>query len=156
MESENLTEVRKKILELQQQEKKLEDEQSKDKIAEFLKLEWTKDCEAFLKIYPYAGAGMDAYSLVIPQLKTMSIGKFYPSIAVLFVFGDPKKSYEYNISYRQSSFQEEYPCLATSDPKTLIEFLNKVKFKKVHYDETKLNILLAAKSANEWTNTIVI
>ena len=65
------------------------------------------------------------------------------------MFGDPKKSYEYNISYRQSSFQEEYPCLATSDPKTLIEFLNKVKFKKVHYDETKLNVLLAAKSANE-------
>lgn len=80
MESENLTEVRKKILELQQQEKKLEDEQSKDKIAEFLKLEWTKDCEAFLKIHSHAGAGMHAYSLVLPQLRNMSIGKFYRSI----------------------------------------------------------------------------
>lgn len=124
--------------------------QEKEKIDEFLKLEWTKEYEVFLKCRDLDCVGLPNYHLLIPALSRQdcNLGKFR-STGLIFVFGDCAKPYEYNISYRQEGYEYEYPCFTTSCPQILIEFIGKIKFRKIHYDETRLSLLLAAKTANE-------
>ena len=148
--STDLQEINDQILSLNRQRTEMLATQEKEKIDEFLKLEWTKEYEVFLKCRDLSCAGLPTYYLLIPDLNRQdcNIGRF-DSTGLIFVFGDCTKPYEYNISYRQNGYEHSCPCFTTSCSQILIEFISKVKFKKIHYDETRLSLLLAAKTANE-------
>ena len=149
MSIEQITDIEIQLRDLTEQKRKLLGIQEADKIAEFRKLEWTKDYAAFLKINPLVCAGLPGYFIVIPELGGLDcrIGKFRSS-GHIFMFGDEKKPYEYNITYEQHAFNQEYPCFSTSCSNRLMEFLDKVKFKNIDYDKRTLSVLLAAKAAN--------
>jgi hypothetical protein len=136
----DLNEINSQILELQTKRDKLFSEKEQSKIDEFKKLEWTKDQEVFLKIPQLLVTGLPAYILLVPGLKI----HFHKDI---FIYGDESKNYENNIMFGRS-YPEEYFGFFTSCSKTLIEFLDKVKFKKVHYNEMQLAVLSAAERAN--------
>lgn len=104
-------------------------------------LDWTKNCNARLKIHDFGGigCGLPKYSI--------------------FVFGDvPKtdrpvliidnKRYENNLYYSKSN--DLYEIINnyrfyTSDFCTMINFLDIVKFAKLDYDTIALRVLLAAR-----------
>lgn len=135
-----IDELNHQILELNNKRNKLVSDQEQSKIEEFLTLKWTKHFDAFLKVNPYAVAGLPTYELLIPNCP-------YIFSKTIHVFGE-SSYYENNINYG-ISYTHKYQSLSTSSWETLVKFLSGIKFKTLDYNKDMLTILLAAKQCNE-------
>lgn len=141
--TDKIDELNQQLNRLNRERNELIKEKEKQKIEDFRKLEWTSLYDVYLYISESVCAGLPTYRISIPGLSNM----FYTS-SVLFIFGDEKLQYEYNISYRDHDYGTNHPSLTTSCPNRLIEFLEKVNFKSISYNNKTLSVLLAAQSAN--------
>lgn len=143
---EEIREINLAFNEIQQKREAMLKLQEEQKLAEFKKLEWTKDCVALLDICPYGGVGLPTYTLKVGG-PTPKFDCYFNS-AVCVMGSD--KNYQNNITYRSPNhFRGDFPTFETSNHDLMIEFLKTVKFKQLEFDKKHLAVLLAAKEVSE-------
>ncbi len=102
-----------------------------------LSLEWTKECSAKLQINHFFAAGIPKY-----QIFLSNNAPYCPNtIEVMSLYSE---NYTHAMIYSSKSY-DSGPCFYTSSNQTLINFLNKVQFKSLEYDQNILELLLSVK-----------
>lgn len=136
----DLNKINEEINKLQQERKRILDEQNKSKIEEFKKLEWTKKCRGILRVDSWGAAGLPKYKISlfgdIPMFNTNDI---------LTLMGN-SKNYTQNINYKESDFGSYCPCIFTNNKDILIEFILKAQFLNIEYDKDTLGLFQALQS----------
>jgi hypothetical protein len=143
MDSIELQEVNKQISELQLRKAALVLKETQKDVDFIAGLTWLEGCSLRLEI-----CGIYAYGL--PRFKLHVLEPELPyTLNHINIYGTNKNS-TYNIVYsNRDMYGTESKYMYTSCTKTLVEFLSKYKFKSVGYDKDVLEILLAARNANE-------
>jgi hypothetical protein len=118
--------------------KKYHEELNKQSTEELLSLEWTKDCDASLRIETLYGAGM-------PRFKLWLHGKIplYKGTLTIVKSGI---DYLHDIVYSSdywNSFDgcNKSPCVFTYKESSLFDFLNSARFKSFSFPERDLELL---------------
>ena len=141
---QEISELDKQILELTEKKVNLYAKIEDDKLEEFKKLEWTKDCLALVQYTSMGGIGFADY-----QIKLSNAPKFYGTNRHITIAGDQNSCCYQNLVYKSGDF-EDFACFETSNVDLLIELLGKVKFKKLEYPKNLFRVLEAvAKKAAE-------
>ncbi len=139
---DNLGDINTEIERLKQKRADLLNRRQFESEEEIRDLEWTKECHARLEINQLATVGLPAYSIHV-------YGKKLPhTVEGITVMGE-SRLYEENMLFGGKSFTSNNSTFYTSSEKMLLEFLQKVEFKKLDFDERALRVLLAAKEVKE-------
>lgn len=111
-------------------------------------LEWTKECEAHVHVTQILAVGMPAFTISVSGPVPIM-----PSNGPVTVHGD-HKNYEKNVEFGNRSGLIQWdghnsspPCFYTSSEDALEDFLSRVTFKRVRFNERHLRVLLAAHNA---------
>lgn len=142
---QQISELDKQILELTEKKVDLYAKIEDDKLEEFKKLEWTKDCLALLHYTSMGGIGFADF-----QIKLSNAPKFYGTNRHINLAGKEHSCSYQNLVYK-SGDMEDFSCFETSNVDLLLELLAKVKFKKLEYPRNLFRVLeaVAKKAAEE-------
>lgn len=144
-----LEQINAEYFELQKKREELLKEKEQEKVDEFLKLEWTKNCYALLEISPWVAAGLPTYILKVGDLKD-EIPKFDSYLnSSLTVMGN-SRDYQQNITYH--SKRDSFATFETSNHEIFIKFIQTVKFKEIRYNEKHYLVLEAIKNTQSNKN----
>lgn len=132
----NLNELNTEISELQERRQNLLNQQKLKKEQSIQDLQWTKDYKAVLQINSLSGAGLPKYSILV-------YGNPPSCMSPIVVMGEHSLC-EYNMLYGKD-LMADIPCFYTSNTEVLLEFLEKVQFQSIEFDEELLRILEAVK-----------
>lgn len=117
------------------------------KIEKIRNLDWTKGCQAWLRIEPICGAGLPKYKVIVAGCEIPD----FPYLERIVEVMGSSKNYENNITLHKDSYDLDASYFATSSEEMLIEFLGKAKFKSLDYDKQLLKVLKAAERVNYYS-----
>lgn len=113
--------------------KEIQSELEKQQKDIILNLKWTEECDARLRINTMLAVGIPKYEIFL-----YNAPQYYGTI---YLTGCKDLIYHYYCSNQ--------PVISTSSDKSLIEFLQKVKFRKFEFDEKLYNLLSQIKTIME-------
>lgn len=139
---DRIAEINTEMARLKEEHTKLVNERDFGKEEAIKSLEWTKHCVGTLEINPSGGSGLPTYTI------TIAGNKIPASYKIVTVMGNDR-SYQNNICFGKSYSHGDFDSFYTSSAEMLIEFLEKVEFKKFTFPDDHLNVLEAAKRKSE-------
>lgn len=127
-----IKELNDQIYELNKQKAEILRQQEAAAVEKFKTLEWIKECSASLNINAFLASGIDRYTIhlygSVPSFEHHNYIPIYPGVAFI----------NYSQGYMISNFANDdrkTPKIVTSNTDSLIEFLQKHKFKSFSFNE---------------------
>lgn len=141
--NQRLNEIATQIANLKEEQSKLLNEKKSLTEEGIKSLEWTKDCIGIFEILSWGGVGTGCPTYVI-KVGGPSVPN---TIKAITIMGDHSHS-DYNMLFG-SAYGGDFKTFYTCSLDVLLEFLKKVKFKKLDYNEKHLTALMAIKQYAE-------
>jgi len=138
---DDVNEINEQIRILQEKRSQLHNQDNFDKEESIKKLGWVKECAGLLEINSFGGSGLPVYTIKVASLNMKNVPHVLKHLTVM---GSSNDVYE-NMTYTSSNFGSDYPQFQTNSEEMLIEFLSKVQFKELRYNEKDLRVLEKAR-----------